>query len=157
MMEKRTVLQICGLGAISGLRTMSGLALLARALQQRPPQHWPHAVVRRMATEPAPTLLQLMAAGELVADKLPFLSARTAPPALAGRATSGAVVGATVSMLHDRSPLLGAALGGSAALVAAFAGYHARRLLTGEERLPDFLVALLEDGLVWGLGKRLAG
>ena len=157
MLGDKVLLQIFGLGAISGLRTMSGPALLARSLEQHPPEQWPHEAIRQVATAPAPTLLAMMAAGELVADKLPFISARIAPVALAGRATSGALTGVVLSLLHKRSPLLGALVGSGAAVAGAFAGYHARRWLTVEKGLPDFPVALLEDGLVLALGTRLAG
>lgn len=149
------LIQTIGLGAISGLRTMSGPTFLARALQQNPADAWPHDALRQLATEPAPTLLQLMAAGELFADKLPFVPARIMPFALAGRAASGATVGATLGLLQKQSPLLGALLGGTAAVATAFAGYHARRWLTVEKGLPDFPVALLEDGIVLAVGTRL--
>jgi uncharacterized membrane protein len=155
MSDKRTTQQIIGLGAISGLRTMSGPAFLARSLKQDPPARWPHPLVHQLGTEPSPTLVQLMAAGELMADKLPFIPARIKPEALAGRAMSGAFVGVTLSLLKQRSPLVGALLGGAAAVLAAFAGYHARRRLTVDGPLPDFVVALLEDGLVLALGTQL--
>lgn len=155
MSDKRTTQQIIGLGAISGLRTMSGPAFLTRSLKQDPPAHWPNELVYQLGTEPSPTLIQLMAAGELVADKLPIIPARIKPEALAGRAMSGAFVGATLSLLRERSPVAGALLGGGAAVLAAFAGYHARRRLTVDGPFPDFLVALLEDALVLALGRQL--
>ncbi|HZD11643.1 MAG TPA: DUF4126 family protein [Candidatus Binatia bacterium] len=148
-------LQIIGLGAICGLRSMSGPALLARYLHGNQPRHWPHAAVRWLSSEPVPTLLALMAGGELVADKLPLMPARIEPLPLAGRAASGALVGAILAGVEERPALPGAVLGAVAAVLAATAGYHARRFLTQEDGLPDPLIAVVEDALVLGVAKSL--
>lgn len=124
-------MRVVGLGFVCGLRTMMGAALLARYLKEHPRQEWPHPLLRWLGQEPGVSLLQLFAGGELIADKLPFVPARTDPFPLASRAASGAAVGAALSALDDESPWAGAALGGAAAVVGATAGYHARRLLGG--------------------------
>ncbi len=155
MASNGSLLQSAGLGAITGLRSMSGMAMLARRLQQRPPQQWPHPLLQRLAREPFASLTALLAAGEMAADKLPFIPARTDPLPLTGRAVLGAAVGAAAGLLEEQPWWAGAIFGSAAAVATAFAGYHARRLLTGEDGLPDPIVAVLEDGLVLGLGRRL--
>lgn len=47
----------------------------------------------------------------------------------------------------------GALLGGAAAIVAAYAGYHARRMLVHNIGLPDLPVALCEDVLAIGIAR----
>ncbi len=103
------------------------------------------------------SLVQLFAGGELIADKLPFVPARTDPLPLAARAASGAAVGAALSALEGWSLWVGAALGGAAAVAGAAAGYQARRALTQDKGLPDLAVALAEDAVVVGVGRKVLG
>jgi uncharacterized membrane protein len=97
-------------------------------------------------------LLALMELGELVGDKLPMTPSRTAPPALLGRAISGAVVGAAVFVSGGRRAATGAALGSTAAIVAAFAGEQLRALIVEKSGLPDPVVALAGDAIVLLVG-----
>lgn len=156
-MVDRGFVRIVGLGFVSGLRSMAGPALLARHLKQNPPEKWPHPLLRLVGEEPAVSLVQLFAGGELIADKLPFVPARTDPLPLAGRAASGAAVGAALSALEGWSPWVGAALGGAAAMAGAAAGYQARRALTRGKGLPDMAVALAEDAVVASVGRKVLG
>lgn len=155
MPTNNTFLRIVGLGVLTGMRSMSGPAVLVHRLQRRPPQQWPHPALRKLAQEPFLTIVGLAAGGEMLADKLPSIPARTDPLPLTGRAALGAAVGGVLSAVEDQPWWQGALLGGAAAVAGAFAAYHARRLLTGDNGLPDPVVALAEDGLVMGLGQRL--
>ena len=114
-------------GAASGMRTMSGPAALA--------------LRGRLPGGPA---VAALAAGELVADKLPFVPPRTDPPALAARAASGAVSGSRLA----GGP--GAALGALAAAGSSFATMRARSALVELTGLPDPVVAVAEDGVALG-------
>ncbi|MDX1663991.1 MAG: DUF4126 family protein [Candidatus Promineifilaceae bacterium] len=145
--EDKTLFQIAGLGFMAGLRSASPHAFLAAHFQGEEAQ-LEGTPFRWLATPTAATLLTLMAAGELAADKVPSIPARVEPGPLIGRALSGASAGAALSMARDRSPAAGAALGAVAALAGTFAGYYARRALTQGSGLPDPPVALLEDALV---------
>lgn len=157
MAMNNTFLRIVGLGALSGLRSMAGPVVLAHRLHRRPPQQWPHPALQHLTKEPFLTIARLAAGGEMLVDKLPFIPARTDPMPLTGRAMAGAVVGGVLSAVEEQPWWQGALLGGASAVAAAFAGYHARRLLTADNRLPDALVATLEDGIVMGVGQRLLG
>jgi uncharacterized membrane protein len=145
-----STLQIAGLGAIAGMRTMSAPALVAAYLQRQQVagSFW-------LGSRGAVVATRLLAAGELVADKLPGIPARTNALPLLGRALSGALVGATLSAVEKRPRLPGAALGATAAVAAAFAAYHARRALTHDLDLADPLVAVAEDTLALGMGRLL--
>jgi uncharacterized membrane protein len=117
------------LGFAAGLRTMTPAAVLA---------------LRRLRRE-RPILggaLAMLAVGELVADKLPGVPARTAPAPSIARAAMGACVGAIASP-RGLSRIAGAALGTIGAVLGTRLGYAVRR--DASRRAPDFVVALTED------------
>ena len=74
--------------------------------------------------------------------------------ALLGRAASGALVGAAVFVSEGNRATTGAALGSTAAVVAAFAGEWIRALAVETTGLPDPAVALAEDATVLLVGLR---
>jgi hypothetical protein len=134
-MNSGTLKQIVVLGALSGMRSMAGLATLAS--------------VRPGVARP---LMTLAAAGEMIADKTPWVGNRIEALPLTGRAITGATVGAWIAREQDQSAWVGAMLGAAAALVAAHLAYH------GRKRLPLSSVAggLIEDSLVISIASRYA-
>jgi uncharacterized membrane protein len=142
-----------GLGAISGLRSLSGPAFVSRAashghldLEGTP--------LAFLGSSRLSKVLVLTELGELVGDKLPMTPSRTTPPPLLGRAISGAVVGAAIFVSEGRRATTGAALGSTAAIVAALAGEWIRALAVEKTGLPDPVVALAEDATVLLVGLR---
>ncbi len=131
-------------GLIAGLRSMSAPAAVSAALSHE------HALAARAA--PA---LRALAAGEMLADKLPFMPVRTAPVALAGRVLLGALSGAALAAAYRRSLLVGALLAGATAIPSSYAGLALRSAAVQRLGLPDPLVALLEDALVVAAGHAL--
>jgi uncharacterized membrane protein len=130
----QTYLRAAGLGAVTGLRSMTAVAALSRS-----------------AGGPAATLVPLLALGELVVDKLPQTPNRTAPGALAFRAVMGGVAGALVcGPKADRR--IGFALGAGAAVAAAFVGLRVRLAVDAADGLPDPVAGLVEDALAVGAG-----
>jgi uncharacterized membrane protein len=127
------------IGAATGLRTMMAPAALSRARRV-------HPVTRAM--------LQAAAAGELIADKLPWIPDRIEAGPLLGRVATGAVAGAVLARRNRRSAAAGALLGGAAAAAGAIAGYHARRVIAQESGLPDLPIALAEDVLAITAARR---
>ena len=142
-----------GLGAISGLRSLSGPAFVSRAAS-RGHLDLEGTSFAFLGSSRLSKALILMELGELVADKLPGTPSRTNPPPLLGRAVSGAVVGAAVFISEGRRATTGAALGSSAAIVAAFAGERLRALAVEKTGLPDPVVALAGDATVLLVGLR---
>ena len=130
-MTTSTFAETMALGTLSGMRAFSGPAALAFGHR---------AGLQRAAA--------LLAAGEMLADKLPFISDRVAPFPLAARATAGAVVGGVIAREEGANVWGGALLGAAAAVGAAFVAYHLRR----RSRLPNVVNGLLEDALVLGIG-----
>lgn len=131
--------RVFALGAISGLRTMLGPALVAEG-----------------ASGYAKLLFRLLLAGELVGDQLPKTPSRLDPGPLFGRAVAGGAVGYVLCRRAGQSPWLGVALGAGAALAGAYGGYHGRKLLGERLHIPDAVVALGEDALAVGIGRRFA-
>jgi uncharacterized membrane protein len=94
-----------------------------------------------------------LSAAELAADKLPSIPRRTLPLPLAGRAASGAFVGQAAAR---RGGLVPALVGAAAAVAAAFAAYHLRRLATDRLGVPNVVAGLAEDALALAAGAALA-
>ncbi|MEO8260587.1 MAG: DUF4126 family protein [Acidobacteriota bacterium] len=94
---------------------------------------------------PAVCVLTLLAAAELVADKLPNTPNRTSPPGLIARIVSGGFAGACVSASLGQAIVPGAAAGAAGGVAGTFAGYRARTGLVRALGTPDIYVALLED------------
>jgi len=142
-----------GLGAISGLRSLSGPAFVSRAAS-RGDLDLDGTILAFLGSPRISKALVLMELGELVGDKLPATPSRTSPPPLLGRAASGALVGAAVFVSEGRRATTGAALGSTAAVVAAFAGEWIRALAVEKTGFPDPVVALAEDAAVLLVGLR---
>ena len=137
-----------GLGAISGLRSLSGPALLSRAAAKGNVSLEGTAFSFLGSPRLSKALLALALGEILVGDKLPMTPSRTALPPLLGRAASGGLVGAALFASDGRRATSGAALGSSAAVAAAFAGENLRALIGEKIGLPDAAVALAEDAVV---------
>ena len=107
-----------------------------------------------IGTLPAAVILTLLAAVELVADKLPGTPNRTSLPGLLARVVMGAVAGMCVATAAGQSIWLGAICGIVGALVGCFGGYYARTRIVKALGTKDFYVALAEDlitlaGCLW--------
>jgi len=109
---------------------------------------------------PAVAVLTLLAAVELVADKLPGIPNRTSPPGLIARVLSGGFTGMCVAASGAQGILLGAALGAAGGVAGTFAGYSARTGIVKALGTQDLYVALVEDllavaGSVWVVSRSL--
>lgn len=142
-----------GLGAVSGLRTLAGVALLARELSGRKLPRKAGRLERWLAEPGVANALTVAAAGELLFDKLPGIPDRIQPAPLAGRVIMGALAGAVVADRERRA--LGAAFGAGAALAAAFTGWFLRREAARATMLPDAAVAIAEDAMAVAAAREL--
>lgn len=136
-MNTRTLGETVALGAISGMRSMAGPAVLAMRARKQ------NALTRAI---PA------LAAGEMIADKLPFMGDRIDPLPLAGRALMGALVGGFLAHEDDGNVLFGGLIGAATAVIVAHLAYRAR--LMASDRL-GASAGFIEDGLVVGIGSAL--
>ena len=134
-MNAQNALRSFGVGAATGLRTMTGPAF---AFSDRSGNwNW---------------FFRAAAVGEYVADKLPNTPARTMPIGLAARAVAAAFAGGSVAGKDDR--LLGAACGVAGAMLTAYLGIAYRRACA-DRKIPAVAAALAEDGfaiaLAWSM------
>ncbi|MDE1176851.1 MAG: DUF4126 family protein [Edaphobacter sp.] len=140
-----SVLVLCFLiGCVAGLRSMMAPAIVAAAAYLR----WIHLEGTSLAwmdTRLALSLWTLCAIGELIVDKLPQTPARTMPVGLVARAITGGLCGAALAMSAGKGAQVGALLGAAGGIGGAFVGYYVRRGLVLQTKLPDFVVAVVED------------
>lgn len=151
----KTFLQALALGALSGMRSMSSPAFLSDQLANHQPNRLEGKSLAPLARRPTSKLLKVLAAGEMIADKLPMAPNRTALPLLAGRAGSGALVGAAVFSSQGRPSKAGALIGAIGAVAAAYGALHLRRRLGRRTRIPDPVIGLMEDAVVAMAASRL--
>jgi uncharacterized membrane protein len=131
------------LGVATGLRSMSPLAVLALASPRQSGDH----LLRIVTRPPVPAVLGAAAGAELIADKLPGMPSRLAPPGLIARLVLGALVGGLAARIEGASPALGATCGLAGAGAGAWTGYTVRHQLGATTHLPDVLFAALEDAV----------
>jgi uncharacterized membrane protein len=137
--------RIAGLAALAGARTLVTPALVSRTKVRRGP-------LRAAA--------YLLAAIELVGDKLPRTPNRTAPLSLAMRLLTGAGIARALVRRRRGSAGVGAAmLGAACAGLGAFVGLPLRRALTrrlGGGQRANVLAGTIEDAALIAVGSRLA-
>ena len=137
------------LGVISGLRSMTALAVIAWGARIG----WLDLHSTWLAFLGKTWFVYAItafAAGELIADKLPWVPDRTSPAPLVFRFVTGGLSGAAVFASAHQSIVLGVILGVLGALAGAFEGYRLRRRFTRDRGLPDFPIALIEDIIAVG-------
>jgi uncharacterized membrane protein len=113
------------IGAVAGLRSMTAPALVSHLVKSAVDGEGSKLGFLNSMVSMRTTLV--LALGELVADKLPFLPARTNPPSLAVRAISGGLSGAALCSAKKRSWFAGALIGAGAAVGAAYGAYELRK------------------------------
>lgn len=128
-------------GAISGLRSFAGPAIVAN----------------RIGSPGAAHLADALAVTELIADKLPFIPDRVKPGSLAFRAISGAACGYLLANRNKKERTQGekwmsAVVAGAAAVAASYAGFEFRKRV----KLPPLVAALIEDAFTVGSGAAVA-
>jgi uncharacterized membrane protein len=138
------------IGCVCGLRSMTAPAVVAWGAHLG----WLHlqnSLLAFFAHKISLLIFSVFAIGELTADKLPFIPARTQAGPLAVRIIFGALCGTALCISGEiASPMVGALLGAVGGVAGAFAGYTYRRRLAA--MVPDLVLALLEDLVAVGGG-----
>ncbi|MCU1294804.1 MAG: hypothetical protein JWP08_3654 [Bryobacterales bacterium] len=143
------------IGTVAGMRSLTAPAIVSRAARaagidvEKAAKDIPGGSV-------LPRVMSILAFGELVADKLPFIPSRTTKFPLIARALSGAVSGAALCSSKHRSRWLGALFGAAGAVAGTYAAYELRRRIVKNLHVPDALVAVAEDALAIGSGTLVA-
>jgi uncharacterized membrane protein len=142
MIDSNLLGQILILGAVTGMRSILGIALLAWC---GPPLGWLSSIWGRGVTG-------LAAIGELIGDKLPKTPSRLSPGPLGGRLVLGGIVGWLLTVPSHAPVWIGAPLGAAAAAAGAFAGNKLRAAAGRKTGVPDLYFAALEDLIAIGAG-----
>ena len=138
-----TLLFVFLIGFFTGLRSATPPAATAWAVQlgwlklERP--------LSLIGSVPSVVIFTMIAAMELVADKLPTIPSRKSPPGLIARIVTGGLTGACVAAGGSYDMLPGLGLGAFGGVVGCFAGFSARTGLVKALGTRDLYVALLED------------
>ncbi len=137
------------IGVFGGLRALTPPAVTAwtarlGSLKLSSPLTW-------LGSLPAVILFTLLALAELVSDKLPKTTSRTAPPGLIGLIVVGGLCGGAVFLAGAHQGLLMGALAGAVGgIVWCFGGYQVRTRLVKALGKPDYMVAVVEDLIAIG-------
>src|SRR5271155_692077 len=138
------------MGCVCGLRSMTAPAVVAWGAHLG----WLHlqgGLLAFFAHKISLVIFSLFAIGELIADKLPFIPARTQAGPLAVRVIFGALCGAALCISAAvASAMAGAFLGAVGGVAGAFAGHNYRRRLA--PIVLDGVLALCEDLVAGGGG-----
>jgi uncharacterized membrane protein len=151
MSPSQVILLTFLIGVVGGLRAMTGPAVVAWATNR----HWltlHNSLLAFMGSTAAVAVFTVLALGELVADKLPSTPSRTGSAGLISRGVLGSLSGACVAAAGAQSVALGAVLGAAGGIAGAFAGYEVRVRLVRALKVPDFVIAMLEDAVAIGGG-----
>lgn len=139
------------MGAAAGMRSMASPVIVGQ-LQKAGLAPSGHSAIDFLSQPKTAKTMAVLAVGEMIADKLPFMPKRTQAPALVTRAVSGGLGGAAVCSSKKRSVLAGALIGAAAAVGATYGAYQLRKWAGERFNLPDALIAIAEDALVAGCG-----
>ena len=144
MTPSQVLLLAFGIGIITGLRSLTSPAVIAWAANRG----WLNlqgASLSFLGSTAAVATLTILAVVELVTDKLASTPARTKPLGLNARILLGGLSGAAVALAGRQSAAVGCALGAVGGVVGGFAGYQVRTGLVRALKVPDFVIAVLED------------
>ena len=139
------------IGLVTGLRSLS--APMAVSLGA----HWKwinleNSRLAWMSSTPAAYILVALAVVEIIVDKLPKTPSRKEPLGLIARAVLGGLSGMALCIAGHQSVVIGAVLGSVGGIIGAFVGYEVRTRLVRALKVPDIVIALLEDAVAVGGG-----
>lgn len=144
MIPSHVLLLAFAIGIIAGLRALTAPALVAWAANRG----WLNlhgTPLSFMGSIAAVATFTTLAVVEFVTDQLPSTPARTKPVGLVARILLGGLSGTAVAMAGGQSAAFGCVLGAVGGVVGAFVGYQVRTGLVRALKVPDFVIAVLED------------
>ncbi len=134
---------------------MTAPALLSKMLSTTPNAIPVDTPLGKLSSPQVATVLGVMAAGEMVVDKLPKCPDRILPLSVAFRILSGALVGSALMASRKESRMAGAVVGAAGALATTYGMFYLRRNVCRKINLPDPIFGFAEDALAVGIEKSL--
>lgn len=144
--------QVLGLGALAGMRSASAPAIASHILSHHHSKKLKKSPLNFMQSNGVANALKFAAVGEFVMDKLPSTPNRIAPVVLVSRLISGVLVGASIYKASGNKPIIGAIIGGTAAVASTFGTFFLRRATGKKLGIFDPIIGAVEDALVVGAG-----
>lgn len=144
--------QVAGLGILAGMRTFSAPVVASHILSRHKSKNLSGSPLKFMQSDTTALVFKVLAAGELVGDKLPITPNRTATPGVIGRCVSGALAGASIFKASGSNALAGAIIGSVSALGSTFGCYYLRKFVVAKTDIADPVIGGIEDALVAGTG-----
>jgi uncharacterized membrane protein len=142
-------LLLFAIGFVAGLRAVTPPAAVAWAAHLG----WINLHGTRLAflaSAIAVAFFTIGAAGEFVTDQLPSTPPRTVPVQLGSRIVMGGFSGTALALSVAQPVILGIIWGMVGAVAGTFGGYQARMRLVQALKVPDFVVATIEDVVAAG-------
>lgn len=139
------------IGVVCGLRSLVAPAVVAWAACRG----WidlHYAPLHLLGSWAAVVIFTVFAFLEMIADQLPRAPNRTAPVGLIARIVLGALCGAAIGAAGVQSVAKGALLGAAGGIAGAFGGFEVRTGLVKALKVPDFVIATIEDAVAIGAG-----
>jgi uncharacterized membrane protein len=151
-MTASTVLALAfGIGIIAGLRAFTAptVTTWAAYLGWMHLQHTPLGFLASVVTV---IIFTLLAVFEIVNDKRPGTPSRTAPGGLIARIVTGGFSGAAVGVASGQLVKVSVLMAAIGALVGTFGGYQVRTRAVKAFKVPDYVIAVIEDLIAIGGG-----
>ena len=150
-MEKdmsQTFWQVLGLGVIAGMRSLSAPALASHYLAKDQSSELENSPLKFLQSPQVADVLKLLAAGEMVGDKIPGAPNRINTASLFARGLSGALVGAALFKANKGNMAVGGLLGSAAAVAGTYGSFYLRKGTHHLSGIADPILGLLEDALM---------
>lgn len=133
------------IGLVSGLRSLTPIAVVSLAAHHRGPEPGDPAA-DLLAWTPATAALSALAVGEVAGDKWSKAPDRIVAPGIAARLLTGGLAGAALA--PRGAQIAGSALGAAGAVVGAYAGFALR--MRAIDRWGQVSTGFVEDALALG-------
>ena len=140
------------LGIVAGMRSMSAPAIVSRHYSSVRSAELDASALSFIASPAHAAVSNILASGERVADKFPFIPDRIDTGSLGFRPLSGGFCGAVICTAERENRAAGAIAGALGAVVSAYAMYYLRKTIAERTGAPDALLGLAEDALAAGIG-----
>ncbi|MGN6396940.1 MAG: DUF4126 family protein [Mucilaginibacter sp.] len=147
--------QVIEVGVLAGMRTFSAPVTANAILQKHPSKQLANSPLNFLQSGRVGSAFRVLAALELVGDKLPNIPNRTSAPGLIGRCLSGALAGAGLYRASGNNGLAGAMAGSCAALASSFGSFYLRRFAGNKTAVADPVIGAIEDAIVATAGMML--
>jgi uncharacterized membrane protein len=138
------------------MRAFSAPVVISHMYSRHPSKNLGYTPFQFIQSITTSKVFKVLAAAELVGDKLPYTPNRTSRGGLIGRFLSGVLCGATVYKAGNKNPFIGGLIGGASAIASSFGCMLLRTGLGKRTGIPDPVIGVIEDAIVITTGTALA-